>query len=165
MGVTVGIVVTLLTAFFINYQQKKAFQAAKGGDLPSPPAIGTMKQYASDRDGDYFWARSPDSPAGGKTVRVWSKLAYSDDGKKAYVAKRTQAGLFVGNMEHLSQRVVLYEFKCGKEAKVAIVEIFETDKEGRTLDYARSGSIKEWDTVPAGAVEEKLAAAACSGSP
>ena len=162
MGCTIGLFVMMVTFFGGYLQQRKALNATREGILPKATEIGNAQYYTSDSEGDHYYRKEEMTTPSAGRVSVWSKLTYSDEGRRAYLLKRKQGGMFVQGMETLGQRNTLYEFKCkGKDTEFAIIEVFEVGRDGSTLDYARAGSIKEWEPVPEGSVVDKLAQLVC----
>lgn len=161
MGITIGIVVMVVT-FFMQYQQNRVIQTAKEGTLPAPPDPGDVHHYATDPEGDHYYAAIRSTSAPSNKVEVWSRLIYSDEGKGIYLQKRRQNGMFVDGFDGLSQRTTRVELDCASSKKeYAVIEVFEVSKDAKTLDYARTGSSKDWNPIPEGSFLDKLAAAAC----
>ena len=70
--------------------------------------------------------------------------------------------MFVVGFDRLIQRDILYELKCRKDpAEYAIIEVFEVDDTGKTLDYGKTGSSKDWEAIPQGTTIDKLAQVVC----
>lgn len=161
MGITIGIV-TMVVTFFFQYRQHRIIQASQEGALPSLPDMGDVSGYATDPEGDHYYASIRSDSASTNRVEVWSRLVYSDEGKRIYLQKRKQNGMFVDGFDRLSQRTTRVELECGsKKKEYAVIEVFEIARDGKTLDYARTGSTKNWDAVPEGSYLDKLAGVAC----
>ncbi len=80
-----------------------------------------------------------------------TKIIYSEEGKKNYIAKRQKNSLPVQGFENLYARTVLYGLNCVSEkGELVVLEVFELTKDGKTLDYAKSGSYKNWTAYRAG---------------
>lgn len=161
MGITIGIV-TMIVVFFVQYQQHRVMETSRKGGLPALPDVGNLHHYATDPEGDHYYGAIPSDSASTSKVEVWSQLVYSDEGKGAYLKKRRQNGMSVDGFDGLSQRTVRFELACASSKKeYAVIEVFEVTKDGKTLDYARTGSAKDWNAVPQGSFLDKLAAVAC----
>jgi hypothetical protein len=162
MGCTIGRIVMIMTFFGGYLQHRKALNGPREGVLPKATAIGNLQYYASDSEGDHYYSKEQSTSPSANRVSVWNSLTYSDEGRRAYLLKRKQGGMFIQGLETLAQRNSLYDLKCkGKNTEFAIIEVFEVGKDGSTLDYARSGSIKDWETVPEGSALDKLAQLVC----
>ncbi len=162
-GISVGITVIIIGYLVISYQQQRSLEASRKGLFPKMPEIGDVRQYASDGDGDHYYAENLTAKKTSTHNRmIWGKLAYSQKGRDSYIALRKQSGLFTEGLEQLGQRIVLYEFRCGKDKpEYAVVEIFEVGKDGKTLDYGNTGKDREWGYASSGSPLEKLAALVC----
>ena len=162
-GLTVGIAVVVIGYLVIHFQQQRSLNASKKGLFPKMPAIGDVRQYASDSEGDYYYTENRTAEkASPENIMIWSRLVYSQKGRDSYINIRKQNGLFTEGLEHLNQRNVLYEFKCNKDkVEYAVVEIFEVGKDGKTLDYGNNGKDREWGYTPSGSQLEKLARQVC----
>jgi hypothetical protein len=163
VSLIIGVFVVAVGYFTLHFRQRKALEASVKGTLPSMTESGEARQYGSDVEGDhYYWIKQS---TGGypEVVMVWSRLKYSDEGRRSYLGHRNQIGLFVHGMHDLRDRNTLYEIKCdGKEREFALLEVYEVGNDGRTLDYAKSGALKEWSTVPEDLTIGKLANIVCS---
>jgi len=163
-GITVGVAL-IITGYFATYfQQHKSLEASKKGTFPKMPEIGDAKQYASDREGIYYYsANHTAKKTSPENVTMWSKMVYSRDGRDAYINKRKLNGLFTEGLEQLNQRNILYEFKCNKDkVEYAVIEIFEVGKDGKTLDYGNNGKDRDWGYIPTGSPLEQLALIVCT---
>lgn len=162
-GISVGIAVVVIGYLVIYFQQQRSLNASKKGLFPKMPETGDVLQYASDSEGDYYYAENPAAKKTSPDNRmIWGRLVYSEKGRDSYIAIRKQNGLFTEGLERLDQRNILYEFKCGKDkVEYAVVEIFEVGKDGKTLDYGNTGKDREWGYPPPGSPLEKLAVKVC----
>lgn len=162
-GISVGIAVIVIGYLVIHFQQQRSLNASKKGLFPKMPEIGDVRQYASDSEGDHYYTGNPIAKKiSPENIMIWSRLVYSQKGRDSYINKRKQNGLFTEGLEHLGQRNILYEFKCGKDkVEYAVVEIFEIGKDGKTLDYGNTGKDREWGYTPPGSPLEKLARQVC----
>ena len=78
------------------------------------------------------------------------------------MAKRQAAKLPTQGFEQLDSRTVLYGLNCvSKTKEICVLEIFELTKEGKTLDYAKAGSYKDWNEIPPGTVYDELHRVIC----
>lgn len=162
-GVTVGISIVVIGYFAINFQRQKALESSIKGTFPKMIELADIRHYASDSDGDYYYAENltakKSSP---ENIMIWNRLVYSTEGKNKYIQKRKLNGLFVEGLENLEQRNTICEFKCSKDkAEYAVVAIFEVGKDGKTLDYGNTGKDREWGYIPPGSSLEKLAKQVC----
>lgn len=135
--------------------------------VPTEAAISDAKstdwkKYGADVDGEHFFRFDASGKAFPDVLSVKTKIIYSDEGKKKYIEKRQKNNLPVQGFEELYSRTVLYGLNCvSKTREMVVLEIFELTKEGKTLDYAKSGSYKNWNAIPEGTVYEELARVIC----
>jgi hypothetical protein len=161
MGITIGIV-TMIVTFFMQYRQNRHVQTSREGGLPVLPDVGDVHRYATDPEGDHYYATIRSNSTSPSKVEVWSRFIYSDQGKRIYLQKRKQNGMFVDGFDGLSQRTTRVELECApNKREYAVIEVFEVARDGKTLDYARTGSTKNWEAIPEGTFLDKLAAVAC----
>jgi hypothetical protein len=70
--------------------------------------------------------------------------------------------MFTTGMETLAHRFTLYDVKCGKKPRqYAILKVFEVSEDGRTLDYGKTGSQKDWEDIPPETIVDRLAKIVC----
>ncbi len=120
------------------------------------------KKYGIDVEGEHFFRFDASSKAFPDVLSVKTKTIYSEEGKKLYMEKRQMNKLPVQGLEELHSRTVLYGLNCiSKQKEICVLEIFELTKEGKTLDYAKSGSYKNWNVIPPGTVYEELHRVIC----
>ncbi|MBP1734327.1 MAG: hypothetical protein H6Q53_614, partial [Deltaproteobacteria bacterium] len=63
-------------------------------------------------------------------------------------------------------RTVLYGLNCvSKTKEICVLEIFELAEDGKTLDYAKAGSYKQWSDIPPGSVYDELQRIICPEKP
>ncbi len=162
-GISVGIAVVVIGYFVISLQHKRSLEASRKGLFPKMPEISEVRQYASDSEGDYYYAENRTAKkTSPENKMIWGRLVYSEKGRNSYIAIRKQSGLFTEGLENLHQRNILYEFRCEKDKTgYAVVEIFEIGKDGKTLDYGNTGKDREWGSASPGSPLEKLAGLAC----
>ncbi len=118
--------------------------------------------YGSDKDGNHYYKIETAEKTSPGIVRVWTQLLYNPQGKKEYIEKRKKVGFSIEGYERFSHRNVLYELNCFSEKKeLCIQEVYELTDDGRTLDYAKAGTYKDWSDVPAGSTYEQLFKTVC----
>ncbi len=139
--------------------EKRPVPVAKGiEDVKS----SDWKKFGIDRDGDYFYRFDESSKAFPDVLSVKTKLIYSDEGKKRYIANRQTSRMSVEGFESLHARTVLYGLNCiSKKPELVVLEVFELTKDGKTLDYAKSGSYKNWSHIPPESVYMELHKMVC----
>lgn len=118
--------------------------------------------YGSDGDGKHYYksADNPDPSPG--IVKVWTQVIYSEEGRRRYVEKRKLYKFDAAGYEGFSHRNVLYEINCfSKKKEICIQEVYELSKNGKTLDYAKAGTYKDWSDIPPGSVYDILYKTVC----
>ncbi len=132
------------------------------------PAVETSRfpaewtYYTRNDEGEHFY--HPDESAKGSPgiVRVWTQVRFTSEGRNRYIQKRQAAAFKTEGYEALSHRNVLYELNCfSKKREYSTQEVFELTKEGKTLDYARAGTYKDWQEVPPGSAIDGLFQLVC----
>jgi len=128
--------------------------------FPSAALAAEWTYLGNDGDGThYYWFESTPSPG---VVRVWGHLVYSQAGRQKYIAKRQAHGMSTESFDRVNHRNVLYEVNCfSSRYEYAVLEVSELTKDGKRLDYAKTGTYKDWSMVPEGSMLEKLGQAAC----
>lgn len=159
MGITIGII-TMVVTLFMQHRQNKTLQASRESGLARVHDIGAVDRYATDSEGDHYYAIIRSNLPSAGNIEVWTRLVYSDEGKRIYLEKRRRNGLFVDGFDALKQRTARFELECHKK-EYAVIEVFEVAKDGETLDYARTGSTKNWEKIPEDTFLDKLVAVAC----
>ena len=135
--------------------------------VPTDKAVADVKstdwkKYGTDEDGDHFYRFDQSSKAFPDVLSVKTKIIYSEEGKKRYITKRQKNSLPVQGFENLYARTVLYGLNCVSEkGELVILEVFELAKDGKTLDYAKSGSYKNWTHIPPESVYAELHRVIC----
>jgi hypothetical protein len=125
-----------------------------------PPAEWTF--YGSDTDGAHYYKAAAESNPSPGIVRVWTQVVYNQEGKQRYIDKRGTYKFSTAGYEDFSHRNVLYEINCfSKKKEVCIQEVRELTKDGKSLDYAKAGTYKDWSDIPPGSVYETLYRKAC----
>ena len=121
------------------------------------------KKFGTDQYGDHFYRFDESSKTFPDILSVKTRLDYSEEGKKRYIAERQQSRLPVQNFEELKSRTVLYGLNCiSKNREICVLEIFELTEDGKTLDYAKAGSYKQWSHIPPGTVYDELQKIVCT---
>ena len=135
--------------------------------VPTDKAVADVKstdwkKYGTDEDGDHFYRFDQSSKAFPDVLSVKTKIIYSEEGKKRYITNRQKNSLPVQGFETLYARTVLYGLNCVSEkGELVILEVFELAKDGKTLDYAKSGSYKNWTHIPPESVYAELHRVIC----
>jgi len=120
------------------------------------------KKLGTDEEGDHFYRFDGPNKDFPDILSVKTRLVYSEEGRKGYIAKRQAANLPVQNLENLTSRTVLYGLNCvSKTREICVLEIFELTGDGKTLDYAKAGSYKQWNPIPPGSVYDDLQKIVC----
>ena len=120
------------------------------------------KKYGTDGEGDHYYRFDESSKAFPDVLSVKTKIIYSEAGKKNYIEKRRVNRLPVEGLEELHSRTVLYGLNCVSEkGELVVLEVFELTKDGKTLDYAKSGSYKNWTHIPPESVYAELHRVIC----
>jgi hypothetical protein len=118
--------------------------------------------YGSDQDGDHYHKIDTSKTSSPGIVRIWSQIIFNEEGKKRYIETRKKVGLSIAGYENLSHRNVLYELNCfsGKK-ELCIQEVLELTTDGKTLDYGKAGTYKDWSEIPGGSIYEQLHKTVC----
>lgn len=125
-------------------------------------AEGMWTFYGTDKEGKHLYQKVEGGKQSPGIVRVWDELLYSPDGRTAYIEKRKRYKHAFQGFDDVMYRMVLYELNCFSETKEYVtLEVFEVDRQGKTLDYARAGSYKDWQEVPGGSIIDLLHKATC----
>lgn len=163
MGTIVGVCVIAIAYFIIYTQHRKVLEGSREGTLPRTKELANLQFYFSDSEGNHSYALEQQRETSQENTRAWSRLVYTQAGKNAYIQKRQQRNMFVEGFDQLDYRDILYEFKCSKDpVEYAIIEVFEVDRHGKTLDYGKTGSSKDWEAIPHDTTIEKLAQIVCT---
>jgi hypothetical protein len=162
MGAIVGVCVIAIAYFIIYTQHRRVLEGSREGTLPKTKELANLQFYISDSEGNHSYTIEQQSDVHRENVRAWSRLLYTQAGKNAYIQKRRQRNMFIEGFDQLTHRDILYEFKCSKDpVEYSIIEVFEVDGKGKTLDYGKTGSSKDWEAIPQGTILEKLAQVVC----
>lgn len=162
MGAVIGVTVIIIAYFIVYTQHRKVLEGSRQGSLPRTKELVNLQFYASDNEGNHSYEieQQKENPRG--NIHVWSRLVYTPEGKKDYIQKRMHRNMFVEGFDTLARRDILYELKCTRDPmEYAIIEVFEVDSQGKTLDYGKTGSSKDWEAIPEGTNIDRLARAVC----
>ncbi len=158
-----GFLVICIT--FIMWLKDQAAQQP----VPADAAINDVKstewkKYGTDQDGDHFFRFDESGKAFPDMFSVKTRLVYSEEGKKRYIEQRRQARLALKDFDKLGSRTVLYGINCvSKTKELCVLEVFELTQDGATLDYAKSGSYKDWKAISDGTIHDALYQIMCPG--
>ena len=120
------------------------------------------KVYGVDEDGEHSYRFDDSGKAFPDVLSVKTKIIYSEEGKKKYLEKRQKSRLPVAGFDNLHSRTVLFGLNCvSRNREICVLEVFELAKDGKTLDYAKTGSYKQWNQIPPDSVYNKLADIVC----
>ena len=154
--------VLIVVIFFIMWLKGQAAQQPVPTAAVNDVKSTEWKKFGTDKEGDHFYRFDASSKAFPDVLSIKTRLVYSEEGKKGYMAKRHAAKLPTQGFEQLDSRTVLYGLNCvSKTKEICVLEIFELTKEGKTLDYAKAGSYKDWNEIPPGTVYDELHRVIC----
>jgi hypothetical protein len=155
--------VLIVVVFVIMSLKGQADKAPVPADAVSDVKSTQWTKFGSDPDGDHFYRFDASSKNFPDVLSVKTRLVYNEEGKKRYVEARRKAKLPAEGLEQqLDSRTVLYGLNCvSKQRELCVLEVFELTKDGKTLDYAKTGSYKDWSHIPPGTVYEELARIIC----
>ena len=119
--------------------------------------------YGVDATGDMQYDRDSMSWPSKDTVRVWTRLIHSDEGKKEYASNLQAGGLSKYNREALRNTDSLIEINCRtKEAKFLLTENYDT----KGAPWRHRGPPRnlpsQWYAIVPGSVADKLCGIVCS---
>ena len=147
----------IVCIFFFMWLKGQAERQPIPADAAGEVKSTDWKKFGIDKDGDHFYRFDSSSKAFPDILSVKTRLIYSEEGKKRYIDARQQAKLSLSGFDRLDSRTVLYGLNCvSKKKELCVLEVFELTKDGKTLDYAKAGSYKQWSEVPPGTVYEEL---------
>ena len=164
LAIVIVIVVAAATFTVMKAFKPSVPQATMESVAPSvfPPRGAGWSYYGSDVEGRYYYRKAEDGKDSPGITRAWSQLILSEQGKQTYIQRRQKLAMSTADYDNFSHRDVLYELNCiSSEAEFCIREVFELTGEDKTLDYARSGSNREWLPIPKGSILDQLAKAVC----
>jgi hypothetical protein len=160
-------VFSFVVTFTVVRMLTKQAEGPSGEDKVFPvyggrPANWTY--YASDKEGRHYYSKVDDANPSQSSgvVRVWARLDFSEEGKKLYLAKRNSVAMPLKGYDQLARRNVLYELNCfSTRREFSTQEVFDLTPDGKTLDYAKAGSYKDWQDVPPDSVLDELCKIVC----
>jgi hypothetical protein len=118
--------------------------------------------YGKDEDGDHFYKLDTSAKPSPGIVRVLTQVMFNAEGKARYIEKRKKYGFPTEGYDTLSHRNVLYELNCfSKKKEYSVQKVYELTADGKTLDYARAGTYKDWQETPPGSMLDKLSTIVC----
>ncbi|MBP7527783.1 MAG: hypothetical protein KA801_07655 [Syntrophorhabdaceae bacterium] len=162
MGVVIGIAVIVIAVIAIHFQQRRTLTASVEGTLPRMEQKSGWQGLSIDAEGEHHCVVEKKADGNGEIVGVWDRLTYTREGRDNYIQKRRRNGMFLTGMETLAYRYILYDLKCAMQPKrYTIMKVFEVSGDGKTLDYGKAGSQKDWEDIPEGTIIDKLAKVAC----
>jgi hypothetical protein len=157
-----GVVLIICVGFIMWLKEQAAQQPVPTDRAIYDAKITDWKKFGTDQDGDHFYRFDESGKAFPDIFSIKTRLVYSEEGKKRYIEGRRQARLPLKDFDKLSSRTVLYGLNCfSKTKELCILEVFELTQEGATLDYAKSGSYKDWKAIPEDTIHEALYRVAC----
>jgi hypothetical protein len=147
----------IIAISFIMWLKDQAAQKPIPANAVNEVKSTEWKKYGTDQDGDHYYRFDESSKVFPDILSVKTRLVYSEEGKKSYIEKRNLAKLPVQGFDQLNSRTVLYGLNCvSKKKEICVLEVFELTEDGKTLDYAKSGSYKQWNEIPPGSVYDDL---------
>jgi hypothetical protein len=118
--------------------------------------------YGADKEGRHYYSKVEDATTSPGIVRAWSRLDFSEEGKNLYLAKRNSIAMSLEGYGQLTRRNVLYELNCFSSSReFSTQEVFDLTADGKTLDYAKAGSYKDWQDVPPDSMLDELCKIVC----
>ncbi len=158
-------VFSFIVTFTVVRMLTKQAEGPSGKDKALPVYAGRASEwtfYGSDKDGRHFYSKVEETKTSAGIVRVWTRLDFSEEGKNLYLAKRNSIAMPLQGYEQLTRQNVLYELNCFSERRESSTqEVFDLTGDGKTLDYAKAGSYKDWQDVPPDSLLEELCKIVC----
>ena len=117
--------------------------------------------YGADETGDMQFDRDSVSWSSKETVTVWTRLVYSEEGKKSYISSLQPDRLSKYKYDELRNTDTLVEIDCRiKKAKLLLTEDYDT--RGAPL---LSGNLpSQWYSIVPGSVADELRGIVCAPS-
>jgi len=149
--------VLIVAIFFIMWIKSQAdLQPVPAGAVNDVKST-EWKKFGTDIEGDHFYRFDASSKGFPDVLSVKTRVVYSEEGRNLYIEKRRRAKMSVDGLDKLHSRTVLYGLNCVSDKKeICTLEIFELTEDGKTLDYAKSGSYRNWSIIPQGTVYDEL---------
>lgn len=166
----IGIIAALIVPIISNHRKQATVDLAAKHEVIKDVNATTKteesniwKHYGFDADGEHFYRFDDSSKDFPGITTVKTNLVYSESGKENYIEKRKNNNMSVESFDQLKSRTVLYGFNCVSEkAELVVLEVFELSREGKSLDYAKAGSHKNWTRIPPGSVYAELHKIVCA---
>jgi hypothetical protein len=158
-------VLSFLVTFTVVKMLTKQAEGPSGKEKVLPAYAGRPADwtyYATDKEGRHYYSKVEETATSPGVVHVWNRVDFSEEGKNLYLAKRNSISLSMEGYQQLARRNVLYELNCFSATReVSIQEVFDLTAEGKTLDYAKAGSYKDWQDVPSDSTLDELCKIVC----
>ena len=121
--------------------------------------------YGVDATGDMQYDRDSISWSSEETVRVWTRLIHSDEGKKDYSSSLEAGTVPKYSYNTLRNTDTLIEINCSiKEAKFLLTEDYDTN--GAVWRHGVPRTLpSKWYTIVPGSVADTLCGIVCSSPP
>jgi hypothetical protein len=156
---------SFLVTFTVVRMLTKQAEGPSGKEKILPAYAGRpadWTQYGTDKEGRHYYSKVEEGKTSPGILRVWARLDFSEEGKNLYLAKRNHIAMSLAGYEQLTRRNVLYELNCfSNKPEFSTQEVFDLTAEGKTLDYAKGGSYKDWQDVPPDSVLDELCKIVC----
>ena len=157
-----GIVLVVAVGFMMWLKDEAARQPVPTDSAIYDAKTTDWKKYGTDEYGDHFYRFDGSGKAFPDIFSIKTRLVYNEEGRKRYIEERHRARLTLKDFDKLGSRTVLYGINCvSKTKELCILEVFELTQDGATLDYAKTGSYKDWKAIPEGSIQEALYRVAC----
>jgi len=119
--------------------------------------------YHKDRDGNvYLYDKTKiKKDLENRTVQVWAKQLYSDEGRTIELQSRIQDGLTIEGYDRLAYKICQYEIDCGKQG-VTILSISHFDKDGKSLYFGVDKGERKMFNINPDSVSGSLFTEVCS---
>ena len=157
--------VSFLVAFTAVRMLTRQAEGPAGKDKVLPSYAGrpgNWTYYGADKEGKHYYSKIEETTASPGIVRVWTRVDFSEEGKNLYLAKRNSVAMSLDGYGQLARRNILYELNCfSNRPEFSTQEVFDLTAEGKTLDYAKAGSYKDWQDVPPDSTLDKLCRIVC----
>jgi hypothetical protein len=161
----VALLTGVLTFFAVRFLTKQA-EGPVGKEGRIAPAFllaeADWTRYGSDKEGRHYYKKVDDAKSSPGIERVWTRVDFNEEGKDRYLAKRQSVGMATQSYEGFTRRYVFYELNCFSEKReYSTQEVFDLTGDGKTLDYAKAGSYKDWQDVPPDSTLDELCRIVC----
>jgi len=130
--------------------------------LPSMEEKSGWQGLLTDAEGEHHYVVEKKPDQSGEVISAWDRLTYSREGRNSYMLKRRKGGMFTAGMDTLRYRYILFDLECASQPRrYAVMKVFEVAESGKTLDYGKAGSKKDWEDIPEGTIVDRLAKISC----